>query len=108
MNIHVQGMPAINNTYAQAKTSKRKATKGAASLLILCLGLRHGAHACHMQALNVLVRIFINWSRGVTASTLDSESSDRGSNPRGTSIDYSRLSRKPACFMQKFFDFSQI
>ncbi len=25
-----------------------------------------------------------NWSRGVTVSTLDSESSDRGSNPRGT------------------------
>ena len=25
-----------------------------------------------------------NWSRDVTASTLDSESSDRGSNPRGT------------------------
>ena len=27
----------------------------------------------------------ISWSRGVTVSTLDSESSDRGSNPRGTS-----------------------
>ena len=26
------------------------------------------------------------WSRGVTVSTLDSESSDRGSNPRGTSM----------------------
>ena len=26
------------------------------------------------------------WSRGVTVSTLDSESSDRGSNPRGTSL----------------------
>ena len=25
-----------------------------------------------------------NWSRGVTVSTLDSESSDRSSNPRGT------------------------
>ena len=29
-------------------------------------------------------RVEDNWSRGVTASTLDSESSDRGSNPRGT------------------------
>jgi len=27
----------------------------------------------------------IIWSRGVTVSTLDSESSDRGSNPRETS-----------------------
>ena len=26
----------------------------------------------------------LNWSRGVTVRTLDSESSDRGSNPRGT------------------------
>ena len=26
----------------------------------------------------------IKWSRGVTVSTLDSESSDRGSNPRET------------------------
>ena len=25
--------------------------------------------------------IMLNWSRGVTVSTLDSESSDRGSNP---------------------------
>ena len=30
-------------------------------------------------------RNFIIWSRGVTVSTLDSESSDRGSNPRETS-----------------------
>ena len=89
------------------KTSKRKATKGAASLLILCLGLRHRAHACHMQALSVPVKFLNNWSRGVTASTLDSESSDRVSNPRGTAIDYSRLSRMPACLMQKFFDFLQ-
>ena len=29
-------------------------------------------------------KLRINWSRGVTVSTLDSESSDRGSNPRGT------------------------
>jgi len=28
----------------------------------------------------------ISWSRGVTVSTLDSESSDRGSNPRGTLV----------------------
>ena len=27
-----------------------------------------------------------NWPRGVTVSTLDSESSDRGSNPREASI----------------------
>ena len=31
-----------------------------------------------------LRRTFISWSRGVTASTLDSESSHRGSNPRET------------------------
>ena len=31
-----------------------------------------------------LERVEDNWSRGVTVSTLDSESSDRGSNPRGT------------------------
>ena len=31
-----------------------------------------------------LVEASINWSRGVTVSTLDSESSDRGSNSRGT------------------------
>ena len=31
-----------------------------------------------------LERVEDNWSRGVTVSTLDSESSDRGSNPHGT------------------------
>ena len=34
--------------------------------------------------LGKLVEASINWSRGVMVSSLDSESSDRGSNPRGT------------------------
>ena len=33
-----------------------------------------------------------SWSRGVTVSTLDSESSDRGSNPRGTLLQKQRSS----------------
>ena len=33
-------------------------------------------------------RKIFTWSRGVTVSTLDSESSDRGSNPRGTFVDH--------------------
>ena len=42
-----------------------------------------------MQSVDCMLLIWvsrwnINWSRGVTVSTLDSESSDRGSNPRGT------------------------
>ena len=40
----------------------------------------------------------ISWSRGVTVSTLDSESSDRGSNPRGTSCPPRLLSFPTACF----------
>ena len=36
------------------------------------------------QARSLAHQAAINWSRGVTVSTLDSESSDRGSNPRGT------------------------
>ena len=44
----------------------------------------------------------ISWSRGVTVSTLDSESSDRGSNPRGTSCPPRLLSFPTACF---FFHF---
>ena len=39
-----------------------------------------------------------SWSRGVTVSTLDSESSDRGSNPRGTSCPPRLLSFPTACF----------
>ena len=44
----------------------------------------------------------ISWSRGVTVSTLDSESSDRGSNPRGTSCPLRLLSFPAASF---FFHF---
>ena len=40
----------------------------------------------------------ISWSRGVTVSTLDSESSDRGSSPRGTSCPPRPLSFPTACF----------
>ena len=40
----------------------------------------------------------ISWSRGVTVSTLDSEASDRGSNPRGTSCPLRLLSFPTACF----------
>ena len=40
----------------------------------------------------------ISWSRGVTVSTLDSESSDRSSNPRGTSCPPRLLSFPTACF----------
>ena len=40
----------------------------------------------------------ISWSRGVTVSTLDSESSDRGSSPRGTSCPPRLLSFPTACF----------
>ena len=40
----------------------------------------------------------ISWSRGVTVSTLDSESSDCGSNPRGTSCPPRLLSFPTACF----------
>ena len=40
----------------------------------------------------------ISWSRGVTVSTLDSESSDRGSNPRGTSCPPRLLSFPTQCF----------
>ena len=40
----------------------------------------------------------ISWSRGVTVSTLDSESSDRRSNPRGTSCPPRLLSFPTACF----------
>ena len=34
------------------------------------------------RALQVCTHGFVTWPRGVTVSTLDSESSDRGSNPR--------------------------
>ena len=44
----------------------------------------------------------ISWSRGVTVSTLDSESSDRGSSPRGTSCPPRLLSFPTACC---FFSF---
>ena len=40
----------------------------------------------------------ISWSCGVTVSTLDSDSSDRGSNPRGTSCPPRLLSFPTACF----------
>ena len=40
----------------------------------------------------------ISWSRGVTVSTLDSESSDRGSNPHGTSCPLRLLSFPPHVF----------
>ena len=38
------------------------------------------------QTWQAILRCVLGWSRGVTVSTLDSESSDRGSNPRGTSL----------------------
>ena len=34
------------------------------------------------QTGQAILRFVLGWSRGVTVSTLDSESSDRGSNPR--------------------------
>ena len=37
---------------------------------------------------------FIHWSYGVTVSTLDSESSDRGSNPRRTLSKFARARLK--------------
>ena len=36
------------------------------------------------QTWQAILRCVLGWSRGVTVSTLDSESSDRGSNPRET------------------------
>merc|ERR1712020_487710 len=41
-------------------------------------------YAGHVYFLQMLLRFSDSWSRGVTVSTLDSESSDRGSNPRET------------------------
>jgi hypothetical protein len=46
-----------------------------------------------------------NWPRGVTASTLDSESSDRGSNPCGASPDRDQSGRQhfpPIIFGRQF------
>ena len=44
-----------------------------------------------------LLLVICNWSRGVTVSTLDSESSDRGSNPRGTSMPIQLLRAQVTC-----------
>ena len=50
----------------------------------------------------------ISWSRGVTVSTLDSESSDRGSNPRGTSCPPRLLSFPTACFFPHVLPFCRL
>ena len=46
-------------------------------------GQRHQLPRCCQRCISCGSNF--TWSRGVTVSTLDSESSDRGSNPRGTS-----------------------
>ena len=46
-------------------------------------------------------KLRINWSRGVTVSTLDSESSDRGSNPRGTFSSRCEDSRRALAPLQR-------
>ena len=44
-----------------------------------------GAMAHQTKAVHIAgVGLSVSWSRGVTVSTLDPESSDRGSNPRET------------------------
>ena len=45
----------------------------------------HSFHSCLSTLVLALLRRTL-WSRGVTVSTLDSESSDRGSNPRETCV----------------------
>ena len=44
-----------------------------------------------------LLLVICSWSRGVTVSTLDSESSDRGSDPRGTSMPTQLLCTQVTC-----------
>ena len=41
-----------------------------------------GRRQCPAMTWEPLRRCAVSWPRGVTVSTLDSESSDRGSNPR--------------------------
>ena len=45
----------------------------------------------------LLLLVICSWSRGVTVSTLDSESSDRGSNPRATSMPIQLLRAQVTC-----------
>ena len=40
--------------------------------------------------LHVSAAVECNWLRGVTVSTLDSESTDRGSNPREASLSFNQ------------------
>ena len=58
--------------------------------------LMHGLLKGHCQPDSCL-RALCNWSYGVTVSTLDSESSDRGSNPRRTF-----LSMRSSCYFLRF------
>ena len=45
-----------------------------------------GRRQCPAMTWEPLRRCAVSWPRGVTVSTLDSESSDRGSNPREASL----------------------
>ena len=45
-----------------------------------------GRRQCPAMTWEPLRRCAVSWPRGVTVSTLDSESSDRGSNPREASF----------------------
>ena len=61
-----------------------------------------------VESFEATTRGSIRWSRGVTVSTLDSESSDRGSNPRGTfpSIPAGKLDGR-ACWLARRAQASQ-
>ena len=58
------------------------------------------------QTWQAILRCVLGWSRGVTVSTLDSESSARGSNPRGTSCSLAQAcdQRPDACVVGSRLD----
>ena len=65
--------------------SKSMATADTWQTTMYCvLGKCVAQYSSKWQTVMEMTRFGFNWSRGVTVSILDSESSDRGSNPRET------------------------
>lgn len=75
-----QLLPCVRTSHAT-----RCLLTGLASMPQLLLTAHCVLWCAYLETLWHSARTLINWPRGVTVSTLDSESSDRGSNPREAS-----------------------